>query len=94
MGFLEDIIKKAYHSIKEKPVVLLPAALLWIPSALIGLMFVLLLKEIIETYNLFFIIKSLKSDPLSLLYSLSGIIGDYVLVFFVLIIIKLLPKIG
>lgn len=88
MGYLEDIIKKAYASIKEKPVVLLPAALLWIPSSLIGLMFVLLFKEIIENYNLFSIIKSLESDPLSLLYSLSGIVGDYVLIFFVLIIIK------
>ena len=63
MGYLEDIIKKAYSSIKENPYIVLPATLIWIPSSLLGIIFFLGIKKISENYNLLSIIESFESDP-------------------------------
>ncbi|RLG14639.1 MAG: hypothetical protein DRN66_01465 [Candidatus Nanohalarchaeota archaeon] len=79
MGYLEDITKKAYSAIKENPYIALPATLIWIPSALLGIVLFLGTKNIIETNTLISIIESLKSDPTMLFYSLWAIAKDYLI---------------
>ncbi|MCK5039421.1 MAG: hypothetical protein KAR87_00445 [Candidatus Aenigmarchaeota archaeon] len=90
MGYLEDIIKKAYSSIKENPYIVLPATLIWIPSSLLGIIFFLGIKKISENYNLLSIIESFESDPKILFYSLENIAHNHIVYFFAVIIVIVL----